>query len=167
MSSQQLPRNADALSNHCGFILRAAWWAYVVLLILPFTLLAVVVAFKKTGLTLAPSHGVNRWLLLEAAYLVVGIPAALFYRRHLCSAYFRGDAVPPRLYLVGMFTVWLALEVGMILSIIGCYATASFLPGLLPAIIAFVFFITLWPTGKMMVSHVGESEDPQIYVEPR
>jgi hypothetical protein len=45
--------------------------------------------------------------------------------------------------------------------------TASFLPDLLPAIAAFVFLITLWPTGKMMLNHVGDSNDPQIYEEPR
>jgi hypothetical protein len=155
------------LSNQCGFILRAAWWAYVVLLIFPFTLVAVAIALMNTGISSAPRHGVNHWLLIATACLVVGVPVALFYRRRLCGAYFRGDAVPPRQYLVGMLSVWLVLEVGMIVSIVGSYVTASFLPSLLPAIVAFVFFTTLWPTGKMMVSHVGDSNDPQIYEEPR
>jgi len=167
MSTQQLQKNAEILSNQIGFTLRAAWSAYVVLLFFPFTLLAVVVAFKNSGIAPSHSHGVDPWLLLTTAYLVVGTTTALFYRRRLCGAYFRGEAVTPRQYLLGMLTIWLALEVGMILSIVGCYVTASFLPDLLPAIVAFVFFITLWPTGKMMVTHVGNSNDAQIYEEPR
>jgi hypothetical protein len=167
MSTQQRQKNPDKLCNQIGFTLRAAWWTYVVLLILPFMLIAVVVALMNTGISPTPSHGMKRWLLLSTAFLVVGVPAALFYRRRLCGAYFRGDAVPPRQYFAGMLAVWLALEVGMILSVIGCYVTASFLPDLLPAIVAFVFFVTLWPTGKMMVTHVGNSNDAQIYEEPR
>jgi len=167
MSTQQLQKNPDRLSNQISITLRAAWWTYVVLLILPFMLIAVVVALMNTEISPTPSHGMKRWLLLSTALLVVGVPAALFYRRRLCGGYFRGDAVPPRQYFVGMLTVWLALEVGMILSIVGCYVTGSFLPDLLPAIAAFVFLITLWPTGKMMVTHVGNSNDPQIYKPPR
>jgi hypothetical protein len=163
----KLQKDAESLSYERALTLRAAWWAYVVLMILPFALVAIAVALLNTRISPTASHGGNRWLILAVAYLVVGIPAALFYRRHLCGAYFRGEDVPPRQYLVGMLTVWLALEVGMIVSILGCYVSASILPDLLPAIAAFVFFITLWPTGKMMATHVGNSNDPQIYEPPR
>jgi len=168
MSEQKLLKNAKAAPFRLASALRAAWGAYAVLLVLPFPVFAVVIFSHSTvGMPPRIAHGVNRWFLLTMAYLAIGLPAALFYRRYLCSAYFRGNVVAPRQYLIGMLTVWLTLEVGMILPIIGCELTASFLPGLLPAIVAFMFFITLWPTGKMMVSRVGDREDPQIYVEPR
>jgi hypothetical protein len=63
-------------------------------------------------------------------------------------------------------TPFVSLEVGIILCVIGCYATASFLPGLFPAVIAYLMLVGLCPTGKMMISHAGGSEDPQIYREP-
>ena len=150
-----------------GSALRAAWWTYLVLLILPFMVLTVVMlSHLRSGMTQRPSHDGDTWFLLAVAYLVVGIPAALFYRRHLCVAYSRGETVAPRRYLVGMLTVWLTLEVGIILPVVGCYMTESFLPMLFPAIVAFVVFITQSPTGRMMISGVGDSDDPEIYEEP-
>jgi hypothetical protein len=55
----------------------------------------------------------------------------------------------------------------MILQIVGCYVTGPFLPGLLPALVAFVFFITLWPNGDMLTSHAGDSDDPEIHESSR
>ena len=66
-----------------------------------------------------------------------------------------------------MMTLWLILETGMLHSLIGCYATKSFMPCLAPAIGCFLLFIALWPTGKTMISRVGSSDDPGLYVEPR
>jgi hypothetical protein len=168
MSSKQLPNDAAALPDHRALALRTGWCAYLVLLVFPLALSAVVV-FLRAGATgrRESAHDMNGWFLIAMAYLIVGIPAALFYRRHLCISYFRGSVVAPRQYLIGMLTVWLTLEFGMILSIVGCYVTTSFLPCLLPALLAFMFLITLWPNGRMMVSHVGNSNDPQIYEEPR
>jgi hypothetical protein len=148
--------------------LRDAWLAYIFLLMLPFVVLAVVlISHANTATPPRVSHGMSSWFLGTMAYLAVGVPAALFYRRHLSGAYFRGQVVSPRHYLAGMLTVWLTLEIGMIAPLIGCFVTGSFLPDLLPAILAFMFFVVLCPTGKMMTSHVGSSEDPQIYKEPR
>jgi len=168
MTMQKLQNNAAAAPFRRDLALRDAWLAYLFLLILPFAVLAFTIfASSRNGISGRPSHGVNRWFLLTMAYLAVGFPAALFYRRHLCGAYFRGEIVSPRHYLAGMLTVWLTLEAGMILPIIGCYLTAAYLPGLFPAILAFMFFVVLRPTGKMMTSHVGGSDDPQIYKPPR
>lgn len=151
-----------------GAALGAAWWAYLVLLILPFVVFTVVLTmYLAPGVSPQPLAGVNRWFLITMAYLVVGIPAALFYRRHLCIAYYRGEVVTPRHCLTGMLTVWVTLEVGMIAPVIGCYLTASFMPGLIPAVAAFVVFITQFPTGRMMISRVGDSDDPETYEMPR
>jgi hypothetical protein len=148
--------------------LRAAWCAYLGLLILPFVLLAGVVKSRATsGMPLGSTQSMDRWFVLTMAYLMVAFPAALFYRRHLCSAYGQGKVVAPQKYLVGMLTVWLALEVGMIVPIVHCDVTSSFLPCLLPAILAFVFYMTLYPTGEMMTHRTGARADPGIYEVPR
>jgi hypothetical protein len=40
------------------------------------------------------------------------------------------------------------------------------LPNLIPALVAFMFFVTFWPSGKAMVSSRGHSADPGMYREP-
>jgi hypothetical protein len=147
---------------------RAAWVSYVALLMLPFVALAVVVwSNVNAGVPPRPPRGTDGWFLLTMAYVTVGVPAALLYRRRVCVAHAHGGVVAPRKYLAGMLSVWLALEGGMILPVVGCYVTGSFLPGLLPALVSFVFFVTLWPNGEMLTSYAGDSEDPEIYREPR
>jgi hypothetical protein len=155
-------------SNRYQSALRTAWLAYLVMLLLPFPLLAVVL-YVHFVLHTASEHAnvANRWFLLTMAYLSVAVPAALVYRKHLCSAYYRGELVTPRNYLVAMITVWLSLEVGMILGVVGCGVTESLLPCLFPTALAFGFFMTLWPTGRMMISRVGNQSDAAIYEEPR
>ena len=168
MSLQKNLKSAQAPPSSPGSALRAAWWAYLILLFLPFLVLGVIiVSYSNTVTSSTPYHGVSRWFRLTTAFLVIVLPAALLYRRHLWRAYFRGDLVAPRRYLTGVLTVWLSLEVSMILTLVGCYVTVSFLPELLPAIVAFVVFITLWPSGKMMISRAGDSNDPEIYEMPR
>jgi len=148
--------------------LLTAWWVYLVLMILPFMVLAaVIISSSYTGAPSRAPHNVRLWLLLTLAYFAMALPAGLFYRRHVCGAYFRGELVAPRQYLIGMVAVWVSLELGIVLAIVSCYVTASFPPGLMLALAAFIVFLYLFPTGKMMVSGVGDSEDPEIYQEPR
>jgi hypothetical protein len=66
-----------------------------------------------------------------------------------------------------MVAVWGALELGMALALIGCYATGSFLPGLAPAIVAYLFLVTLWPNGEMLTGRAGATEDPDGHEQPR
>jgi hypothetical protein len=148
--------------------LQTAWRAYIVLLTVPLVgLLLLIVSYPRAGVPSATADGWNGWFLGTLTYLAVGVPAALFYRKRVCSSYSRGEAVPPRNYLRGMLAVWLALEVGAILSLVGCYMTRSFLPCLATWGVAFVFYITQWPSGVMLVGRAGASEDPQIYETPR
>ena len=148
--------------------MRIALPAYVVLLLFPLILLAVVFAlYSHPGMSPRLGHGATTWFVLGMAYLAVAVPAALFYRRHVCAAYGRGGVVAPRRYLVGMLTVWLTLEIGVVGPIVGCYVTGSFLPELLPAAVALVFLVTLWPGGRMMIGRLGDREDPEIYQPPR
>jgi len=47
-------------------------------------------------------------------------------------------------------------------------ATNSLLPNLLPALVAFMLFLPLWPSGRAMIcSQRGNSDDPETYEEPR
>jgi hypothetical protein len=148
--------------------LRTAWRAYVVLLTLPFVgLLLLIVLYLRARVPWTMAGGWNGWFFLILAYLAVGVPAALFYRKRVCSGYARGEAVAPRDYLAGMLAVWLALEVGGILSLVGCYVTRSFLPCLAAGGVAFVFFITQWPSGVMLRGRTGASADPQTFESPR
>ncbi len=73
----------------------------------------------------------------------------------------------PRQYLKGMYVVWGALEVGGLLSLFGCVMSRSLVPGILPAIAAFVMFVVLWPNGRAMTCAGGASDDPEKYEEPR
>ncbi len=63
--------------------------------------------------------------------------------------------------------MWVALEFGGIISLLGCIVTHSLLPSLLPALVAFMFYVTQWPTGHAMMGSIGESEDASVYKEPR
>jgi hypothetical protein len=38
---------------------------------------------------------------------------------------------------------------------------------MIPALVAFGFFATLWPSGRAMFKTDGDKEDPQLYEEPR
>ena len=74
----------------------------------------------------------------------------------------------PKSYLVGMLGVWATIEIGGLASLIGCLVTRSLLPTLLPALVAFMLFVPLWPSGRSMIcSHKGDSDDPETYEEPR
>lgn len=156
-------------TDKCVRAFRLAWWSYLVLLVLPFAIFAFVL-WRPTDVGSLPKFAPvgNSWFLITMGYIALAVPAALFYRRHLFIDYGRGNVFEPRRYLIGMLTIWLALEVGIIAPIIGCFLTRSFLPGLLPAIVGFVFYISLWPNGKTMTSrHPGGNEDPEFYEEPR
>jgi hypothetical protein len=85
----------------------------------------------------------------------------------LFRSYYAGDPIHPHNYLVGMFGVWMALEIGGLLSLSGCLICGSLLPDLVPALLAFMFFMTFYPTGGSMTGHGGDSQDPEVYRTPR
>jgi hypothetical protein len=147
---------------------RAAWFAYLALVTFPLALfVGVLWSIVGAGGTRGLPRAADPWFLSTMAYLAVAVPAALFVRARLCAAYARGDPVAPGRYLLGMSAVWASLEVGMILALAGCYATGSFLPGLVPAVVAFVFLAALWPNGEMLTGRAGATEDPDGHEQPR
>jgi len=168
MSVQRSLQNTQDVAGRRALMVRAAWCIYVGLLLLPFLVLASATELRSIfGVLPGTAHQVDRWFVLTMAYLVLAVPAALFYRRHLWKTFFRGKSVTPGHYLTGMLVLWMTLEVGILVPLIHCEATGSYLPGLVPAIVAYVFFLTLWPIGNMMLDHTGIVEDPQKYQEPR
>jgi hypothetical protein len=101
------------------------------------------------------------------AYLALVVPASIFWRSHVFRAYWHGDVVAPKAYLIGMISVWIAIEIGGLAALMGCLMSNSLLPCMLPAIVAFMFFVPMWPSGHAMVrTNIGNAEDPGRYKEP-
>jgi hypothetical protein len=147
--------------------LRLAWATWVVLLVIPFFLFLTVVWRLGIGETVVVATDKQPWFLGASAYLLVAVPLAFFWRGHVFKAYWTGQTIAPRNYLYGMLAIWAALEFGGIFALLGCFVNHSLLPNLLPALVAFMFYVTLWPSGRAMVKHVGHLEDAQHYEEPR
>jgi hypothetical protein len=147
--------------------IRIAWVAWVVLLVIPF--LVFLAMIWKT--TIVPTSEVSDkgfgWMMASSLYLLVVVPASFFWQTHVFRAYYTGETIAPGQYLFGKMTVWLALEIGGLFSLAGCFVGNSPLPDLLPALVAFMFFVTFWPNGRAMIRHVGHLEDPSIYEEPK
>jgi hypothetical protein len=101
------------------------------------------------------------------AYLAVAVPAAFFWRSREFKAYWQGHCVSPNRYLRGMLILWLTIEIGGIMALIGCFVSGSLLPNLLPAMVAFMLFTPFWPSGRAMTNPVGNDDDFEVYEEPR
>ena len=147
--------------------LRLAWLTWVVFLLIPFFLFLGAVwatAFHESVRTITSPPN---WFLGACGYLIVVVPAAFFWRSRVFKPYYSGHPIEPAKYLYGMLAMWVALEFGGIISLLGCFVTHSLLPSLLPALVAFMFYVTQWPTGHAMVGSIGESEDASVYKEPR
>lgn len=149
--------------------MRKAWTCWLFLLVIPFLILLYAVWRLEGADTIRPdvASGGHGWFIAAMAYLLVAGPASFFGRSHIFKAYWSGQTVTPQKYLAGMLTIWLALEIGGIFSLVGCLVNHALLPCLLPALIAFMFYATLWPSGRAMTRRVGNLEDPQLYEEPR
>lgn len=149
--------------------LRIAWCTWLAMLAVPFAmfLFAVWQVMDREGLA-SPQTGLARgWFYGSMAYLVIVVPLSFFWRSHVFKAYWTGECVSPRNYLNGMIGMWLTIELGGLLALLGCIVTGSLLPNLLPALVAFLLFTPLWPSGHAMTRHCGCVEDPELYEEPR
>jgi len=148
--------------------LQIAWWTWLVLLLAPF-IFFLCVAYRLNGDTVVADKDLSHaWFLGTMAYLCVATPAAVFWRSYLFKPYWNGDVVTPRNYLVGMTSVWLALEIGGLAALLGGLLSHTYVPCTIPGIAAFVFFLPFWPSGEAMVRrNVGNTDDPGRYKEPR
>jgi hypothetical protein len=151
-----------------GTALRLAWATWVVLLVIPFfVFLAALWELMLHEDLVVTSRDRPTWFLAASIYLIVVVPIAFFFRGRMFKSYESGHPVEPIKYLYGMLAIWTALEFGGIISLLGCFINHSLLPNMAPALAAFMFYVTLWPSGKSMVRHVGNVEDASIYEEPR
>jgi hypothetical protein len=149
--------------------LRIAWISWLTMLAIPFVLFiaAVWIAMGDDGIGRTFGTESRAWFYVAVAYLITAVPVSFFFRSHVFKAYWTGECVSPRNYLRGMLAMWLTIEVGGIIALLGCIATKSLLPNLMPALVAFMLFTPLWPSGRAMVRHCGSQEDPEMYEEPR
>jgi hypothetical protein len=155
----------DAL--HPEAALRIAWFCWLGFLALPFVLFLYVVWSLMDNNEPRDLNAANGWFVASMVYLIVVVPLAIFWRSRLFRAYWTGECVSPKSYLIGMISVWLTLEIGGIFSLIGCLVTGSLLPNLLPALVTFMLFTPLWPSGRAMICSTGNTDDPEAYEEPR
>jgi len=150
-----------------GAALRYAWWIWFGLLFLPaFVFIGVVYALNFGHQPTRPTMG-STWFLINMAYLAIGIPAGFFFRSRMFHRYYDSQPVPPNRYLLGAVTVWTILEIGGLLSLAGVWYARSFTPNIIPALVAFVFYVTQFPKGTAMFRPTGGSDDPETYEEPR
>ena len=151
-----------------GLALRVAWVCWLMLLSLPFVVFLYTVWTLTNSGERANKQAADVWFIASMVYLIVVVPISIFIRSRAFRDYWTGCCVPPKNYLSGMLTVWITLEIGGIFSLIGCLASNSLLPNLLPALVAFMLFIPLWPSGRAMTSrNRGNTDDPETYEEPR
>src|ERR1041385_8723520 len=106
--------------------LRYAWYGYLIMLIAPF-ILFLFVAWRLMGESPLDRNlsFADGWFLVAVGYMITLVPASFFLRSRLFAEYWRGASVSPRNYLQGMYIVWVALEIGGIVSLIGCLVTRS------------------------------------------
>lgn len=156
----------DTMSPHTA--LRIAWVAWLVMLISPFALFLWMLwsLGEWQSRHLIPKDNTG-WFLASSFYLIIAVPFSFFWRGHIFKAYWIGKPVSANHYLFGMISIWVALEIGGLVSLFGCVATHTMLPNLMPAMIAFMFFVTLWPNGRAMIKPAGQYNDPEFYQEPK
>jgi hypothetical protein len=147
--------------------LKLAWLCWAILLAGPFLLLQVLIWYMAAGDPSRFHANTETWFVAAMAYLVIIVPGLFFWRGHLFKDYWIGRPVAPTKYIFATISVGLALALGGILSLIGCLVTDSFLPNLIPGLLALVLFVLHWPTGRAMVRTTGNNEDPEVYEEPR
>ncbi len=146
--------------------LKWAWLSWTVLLVVPFLFLEWLIWHMGFAEVTRSHAQAPAWFGAAMAYLVIILPATFFWRGHLFKEYWKGHPVAPRKYLLATITVGVALALGGMFSLLGCLATGSFMPNLIPAVFSLLLFALHWPSGRAMIVPGGNTEDPQLYEEP-
>jgi hypothetical protein len=146
--------------------IRIAWITWLTLLFIPFFVFLYLAWKFSNGAAVLRHDDGETWFLISALFLLAVVPLSFFWRSHLFRSYYAGNPVSPNSYLLGMVGVWTALELGGLFSLTGCLIYQSLLPDLIPALVAFMFFVTFWPSGRAMTRKVGTSQDPEVYRSP-
>jgi hypothetical protein len=160
--------NADCKTQLCvDSALQIAWWTWFVLLAMPFVVFLAVVWRLIDSEVAGNEPLAQMWFVTSMLMLAVGVPLAFFWRSRIFKGYWVGHVVSPKDYLVGMATIWISLEICGLFALAGCLVTGTLLPCILPALVAFMLFTPLWPSGQSMVRPVTNERDPHDWQEPR
>ena len=158
------PEPPDALTRTAA--LRQAWLWWLLFLLAPFVLfLGALLVIGASEREPSPTLG-NTFFMVSLLWLIT-VPGAFALRSYCFRAYFEGRPVEPRSYLRGMVTVWLSMEIGGLLALIGCLVSNTLMPCLLPAAVYFVLFTPFWPSGHAMEETTGREDDEQLFHYPR
>lgn len=143
----------------------AIWIAYLVTPL--FALIGTVLFLMVNDGAIHEGLG-QSWLITMMVLIAIGIPLAFFVRSKVYfRSYWEGKPVTPRQYLRGMLLVWTVIELAGLLSIVGCIVTGELIPNLIPALIAFVVFVTQWPNASAMTKTTGNKDDSSVFQHPR
>ena len=147
--------------------LRIAWFWWITLLFLPFFVFLYVIVDVMIGSGVENPAAAEAWFIASLVWTGLGVPTAFLLRSVVFKAYWTGGVVEPRQYLRGMILVWATIELAGIISLVGCAVTHTVMPNILPAMVAFMLFAPLWPSGRAMIDPVGASEDAHVFRHPR
>ncbi len=148
--------------------LNLAWIAYLILLVVPFLVFLGLILLLGFGRgDFSAGGGGHEWFIVSTVWIGVTVPIAFWFRSRLFRDYWSGGVVSPGRYLSGMLSIWVALEIGGLLGLIGCFVSKSLMPSILPALVAFMLFTPFWPSGQAMTRAVGSYEDSELFKHPR
>lgn len=147
--------------------LKTAWYLWSLLAAMPLLVfIAVLVQQVNGGATPAPDDVIYKWFIGTLIFIAVAVPSGFFIQQRMFKGYWQGQPVPPLRYLLGMLSVWVALNVSGLIALFGCIATRSIVPNLLPAILVFALFCAMWPKGHAMSRPLVSEQDGADYLEP-
>jgi hypothetical protein len=146
-------------------VLWVAWTIWVVLLLIPYGVVPFALHGTVTGVSKADEA--DRWFLAIMIYLAVALPLAFLLRSWAFKPYRRGEAVSPRAYVCGMTALWLVLAVAGLTAQFACLATATFAPNVLPAVLALIVYLVVYPRGTAIAGRrAAEADGGHDHEEP-
>lgn len=152
-------RKAEGMSIELAMAIAVTSWGGMLVLLL-------ILAGVTVGVTWPVMDAVNEarvdaWFISAMALVAVLPTLAGFVHRYIFQ-HRRTDrgTVTPEGYVLASLTLWAAISVAGIWSVVGCLASGEMIPHVLPLFIAMFLLLGMWPTGKAMVKPRSlESED--------
>lgn len=126
-----------------------AWRALVALPVAAFFLAAGTWAIG-VGETGEPGGWGLIFLLAALLCLALVVPPVFVLRSHCFRAAWRGRPVDPPSYVRGLMTVWVVLEMVVLLSLASCLAYGDLLPGVLPGVLAWTLLAFCGPSERAL-----------------
>jgi hypothetical protein len=147
--------------------LRRAWIIWLTLLFIPFFAFMALIFYLMAGPEPVRPTVSHVFMFVSLIWIALATPLGFYLRSRMFRAYEKGKPVPPRSYVIGMTMIWVPLEIGGLLAIVGAFASNTLIPNVIPAMLAFVLFTPFWPTGHAMTRNLGDQDDFELYKEPR